>query len=159
MSIWLWIVTLIMGPPLWSSGQTSWLQIQRSGFDSRRCQIFWEVVSLERGPLSLVSTIGELLGRKSSGSGIENLECGCKDPSRWPCCSVCPQMLALTSATSGCRWVCIVRSRIRPRRVKKEFCMPILVCLAYSGASRVHVKWIGSSAVGKLTKKLRQSES
>jgi hypothetical protein len=25
---------------LWSSGQSSWLQIQRSGFDSRRCQIF-----------------------------------------------------------------------------------------------------------------------
>jgi hypothetical protein len=23
------------------------------GFDSRRCQIFWEVVGLERGPLSL----------------------------------------------------------------------------------------------------------
>jgi hypothetical protein len=27
------------------------------GFDSRHYQIFWEVVSLERGPLSLVSTI------------------------------------------------------------------------------------------------------
>jgi hypothetical protein len=25
------------------------------GFDSRRYQIFWEVVGLERGPLSLVS--------------------------------------------------------------------------------------------------------
>jgi hypothetical protein len=27
-------------PPLWSSDQSSWLQIQRSGFDSRRYQIF-----------------------------------------------------------------------------------------------------------------------
>jgi hypothetical protein len=27
-------------PPLWSSGQGSWLQIQRCGFDSRRYQIF-----------------------------------------------------------------------------------------------------------------------
>jgi hypothetical protein len=44
-------------PLLWSSGQSSWLQIQRSGVDSRRYQIFWEVVGLERGPLSLVSTI------------------------------------------------------------------------------------------------------
>jgi hypothetical protein len=26
-------------PPLWSSGQSSWLQIQRSGFDSRRYRI------------------------------------------------------------------------------------------------------------------------
>jgi hypothetical protein len=29
-------------------------------------------VGLERGPLSLVSTIEKLLGRKSSGSGLEN---------------------------------------------------------------------------------------
>jgi hypothetical protein len=28
------------GPPLWSSDQSSWLQIQRSGFNSRRYQIF-----------------------------------------------------------------------------------------------------------------------
>jgi hypothetical protein len=42
----------IIQPPLWSSGQSFWLQIQRSGFDSRRYQIFWEVVGLEQGPLS-----------------------------------------------------------------------------------------------------------
>jgi aryl-phospho-beta-D-glucosidase BglC (GH1 family) len=35
--------------------RSSWLQIQKSGFNSRRYQIFWEVVRLERGPLSLVS--------------------------------------------------------------------------------------------------------
>jgi hypothetical protein len=52
------------GSPLWSSGQSSWLQIQRSGFDSRGYQIFLEVVGLERIPLSLVSTTEELLGRK-----------------------------------------------------------------------------------------------
>jgi hypothetical protein len=73
-----------MRPPLWSSGQSSWLQIQRSGFDSRRYQIFWEVVGLEQGPLSLVSTTEELLGRKSSGSGMENREYGRREPSRWP---------------------------------------------------------------------------
>jgi hypothetical protein len=60
-------------PPLWSSGQSFWLQIQMPGFDYRRYQIFWEVVGLERGPLSLVSTTEELLGRKSSGSGPEIL--------------------------------------------------------------------------------------
>jgi hypothetical protein len=63
-------------PPLWSSGQSSWLQIQRSGLDFRRYQIFSEVVGLERGPLSLVSTIEELLERKSSGSGLESREYG-----------------------------------------------------------------------------------
>jgi hypothetical protein len=52
------------GPPLWSSGQSSWLQIQRSELDSRRYHIFWEVVGLERGPLSLVSTTEELLEKK-----------------------------------------------------------------------------------------------
>jgi hypothetical protein len=61
-------------PPLWSSGQSSWLQIQRSGFDSWRYQTFWEVLVLERGSLSLMSTSEELLGRKSSGSGLENLK-------------------------------------------------------------------------------------
>jgi hypothetical protein len=58
-------------PPLWSSSQSSWVQIQRSGVYSLCYQIFWEVVDLERGPLSLVSTIEELLERKSSGSGLE----------------------------------------------------------------------------------------
>jgi hypothetical protein len=35
--------------------------------------------SSQRGPLSLVSTIEELRGRKSSGSGLENREYGRKD--------------------------------------------------------------------------------
>jgi hypothetical protein len=33
---------------LWSSGQSSWLQIQRSGFDLRNYQIFYKVAGLER---------------------------------------------------------------------------------------------------------------
>jgi hypothetical protein len=65
-----------------SSGQSSWLQIQRSGFDSRRYQIFWEVVSLERSSLSLVSTIEELLETKGSGTGLESREYGRRNPSR-----------------------------------------------------------------------------
>jgi hypothetical protein len=59
-------------PSLWSSGQGWWLQIQRSGFVSRRYQIFKEVVCLDRGPLGLENTIEELLGRKCSCSGQEN---------------------------------------------------------------------------------------
>jgi hypothetical protein len=51
------------GPLLWSSGQSSWLQIQRPGFDSRHYQKR-KVVGLEWSPLSLVSTIDELLDRK-----------------------------------------------------------------------------------------------
>jgi hypothetical protein len=37
-------------------------------------QIFREVAGLERGPLSLVIITEELLGRKSSGSGLESRE-------------------------------------------------------------------------------------
>jgi hypothetical protein len=81
------------------------------GFDSRSYQIFWEVVGLERGPLSLVSTIEELLERKSIGSGLENREYGRRDPSRWPRGTLYPQRLELTSLISGGRSVGIVRSR------------------------------------------------
>jgi hypothetical protein len=45
------------------SSQSFWLQIQRSEFESRRYQIFWELVDLERGLLNLVSTTEELLER------------------------------------------------------------------------------------------------
>jgi hypothetical protein len=57
-------------PPLWSSGESSWLQIQRSGFNFRSYKIFIEVVGLERGQLSLVRIIEELLERLRSGKPI-----------------------------------------------------------------------------------------
>jgi hypothetical protein len=95
---------------LWSSGQRSCLQIQRPGFDFRHYQIFWEVVGLERGLLSLVSTTEELLGRKRSGSGLEIWEYGLRDPSRWPSGTLYQQKLALSSQISGGRSVGIVRS-------------------------------------------------
>jgi hypothetical protein len=41
-------------------------------------------VGLERGPLSLVSTIEELLGKKSSGFGLENRDYGRSVPPLWP---------------------------------------------------------------------------
>jgi hypothetical protein len=55
---------------------------RRPGFDSRRLQIFWEAVGLERGPLSLVRTTEELLGRNSSGFGQENRDYRPGDPLR-----------------------------------------------------------------------------
>jgi hypothetical protein len=47
-------------------------------------RFFWEVVGLERGSLSFLSTIEELLERKISGSGLENREYGLRNPPRWP---------------------------------------------------------------------------
>jgi hypothetical protein len=46
------------------------------------CIYIYIYIRTERGPLSLVSTIQELLGRKSSGSGLENREYGRRDSSR-----------------------------------------------------------------------------
>jgi hypothetical protein len=96
---------------------------QRTGFDSRRYHIFWDVVGLERGPFSLMSTIEELLGRKSRGSGLENREYCRRDPLRWPRGTLCLQRLALISLTIGCRSVRIVRSRTKARIV--WFCSPV----------------------------------
>jgi hypothetical protein len=62
------IVSLLNEQKQWEDGglvvKSFWLQIQRSGFDSRRYQIFWEVVGLERVPLSLLSTTEELVKKK-----------------------------------------------------------------------------------------------
>jgi hypothetical protein len=81
------------------------------GFDSGLYQIFWEVVGLERGPLSLVSTTAELLGRNSSGTGLEHREYGHGDLLRWPRDVHYPQKLSLTSPTNCGRSVGIVRLR------------------------------------------------
>jgi hypothetical protein len=97
-------LNIFVWPPLWSSGQSSWLQIQRSGFDSRSYQILWVVVGLKRGPLSLVSTIEKLLGRNSSGWGLENREYGRRDSSRWSRDTLYPQKLALSLPTSVGRY-------------------------------------------------------
>jgi hypothetical protein len=72
-------------------------------------------VGLERGSLSLVSTIAELPGRNSSDSGLENREYGRGDPLSWPRDTLYPQKLAPTSQTWGCRSVGIVRLRTKAR--------------------------------------------
>jgi hypothetical protein len=66
---------LLSGPAVRVAGYRS----RCSRFDSLHYQIFW-VVSMERGPLSLVTTIEELLGRKSIGWGLENQEYSRSDP-------------------------------------------------------------------------------
>jgi hypothetical protein len=88
-------------------------------------QILWEVVGLERGPLSLlVSTIEELLERKSSGS--------VQKPTLRPqgilradqAIPLYLQKLAQTSPTSGGRSVSIVRSRIKATEFVCFPCIP-----------------------------------
>jgi hypothetical protein len=70
-------------------------------------------MGLERGPLSIVSTNEELLGRNKRGSGQENRDYCRRDPSRWSCSTIYPQKLALTSPSRGGRSVGIIRSRTK----------------------------------------------
>jgi hypothetical protein len=65
--------------------------------------VFWKLVGLERGPLSLERT-EELLGRSSSGSGLESREYGRKDSSRWPRGTLYPQIV-------GTNFACGLRPR------------------------------------------------
>jgi hypothetical protein len=97
-------------------------------FDSRRYQIFCEVVGLERGPLSLVSTMEELLERKSSGFGLESREYCRGDTLRWPRHALYPQKLVLTRPTNGGRSVGIVRLRTRAKEFSFRFSISSL-CL------------------------------
>jgi hypothetical protein len=111
------------------------------GFDSRRYQIFWEVVGLERGPLSLVSTIEGLLGRKSSSSCLEIREYGRRGSitlTTWP------QELALTSPTSGGRSVGIVRSRTQATKfifplISLPFTLPYLYLIFFYRRKLFHI--------------------
>jgi hypothetical protein len=82
---------------VWSSGQSSWLQIQisRVRFPGTTRK---KVVGLERGTLSRMSTTEELFGRNSSGSGLESREYGRRDLSRWPRGTLYPQKVGTNFA-------------------------------------------------------------
>jgi hypothetical protein len=105
------------------------------GFDSRRYQIYWEVVGLQRGPLSLVNTIEELLGRKGSGSRLEIRKYGLRDPLCWPRNTLYPQKLTLTSPTSGGRPVGIFRSRTYATEFFSfDICLQLFIILFFTFA-------------------------
>jgi hypothetical protein len=86
---------------MWSSGQ-------RSVFNARLYQVFREVVGLERGPSSLVSTAEELLAKNSRGFGLETREYGRGDLLRAPCDTLYPKKLAQTSRTKAKEFVLFV---------------------------------------------------
>jgi hypothetical protein len=66
------LLDFLTGAATISSKPASGYRSRGPGFDSRRFQTFCEAVGLERGPLSLVRTTEELLGRNTRGSGQEN---------------------------------------------------------------------------------------
>jgi hypothetical protein len=75
-------------------------------------------------------------------AGLENREYSCRDPSRWPRGTLCPQKLARTSPTSGGCLVGIVRSRTKIT----EFSFRVFSGLVYWS---VHVKLCLRSARDK----------
>jgi hypothetical protein len=84
--------------------------------------MFWEVVGLVRGPLSIVSTTEELLERKSSGFGLESRENGRRDQSRWPRGTLYPQKTKILMLRYGRaiaqavnRWFPTAAARVRAR--------------------------------------------
>jgi hypothetical protein len=83
-------------------------------------------VGLERVALSLVSTIEELLERKSSGSGEENREYGSRNPSHWPSGTFYLKILDLTSPTNGGHSVGIVRSRTQATELVLFVLIPLV---------------------------------
>jgi hypothetical protein len=58
-------------PPLWSSGQSSWLQIQRSRVRFPALQDFLSSSGSGMGSLSPMSTTEELFGRNNCSSSLE----------------------------------------------------------------------------------------
>jgi hypothetical protein len=110
--IYIYIYITKKRPPLCYSGQSSWLQIRRSGFDSRRYQIF----------LSSGSVIGSTQPReykwgatwtKSSDSGLETEIMAVGILRADHATPLYPQKLALTSPINGGRSVRIARSRTK----------------------------------------------
>jgi hypothetical protein len=61
-------------------------------------------VGLERGPLSIVNKIEELLGRKMSGSGLEKQEYGRMDPSGSPHDTPYPQKFPQLLRKAAVAW-------------------------------------------------------
>jgi hypothetical protein len=108
-SLYLFIYDLVTRPPLWSSGQSSWLQIRRPGLDSRHYRK--KNSGSGTGSTQPREYNWGATWQKRSGSCLENREHGRRDPSRWPRGTLYPQKLAITSPTSGGRSVGIVRSR------------------------------------------------
>jgi hypothetical protein len=106
-------------------------------------------VGLEWGPLSLVSTIEELLERKNSGSGLERRECGRRDPWPWPRDTLYPQTLALTSLTSDGPSVGIVLSRTQTTEFflvpeKTEPFNSLFLCFSVAKAASFHLRLLES---------------
>jgi hypothetical protein len=94
------IIFWVTLPPLWSSGQSSWIQIQRSGVRFPGLPDFLRSSGSTQPHENNWGAISRSRKTEINGRG---------DPMRWPPDTLYPQKLALTSTTSGGRSVAILR--------------------------------------------------
>jgi hypothetical protein len=92
-------------------------------------RFFWEVVGLERGPLSLLSTIEELLERKSNGFELERQITAVGIHPTDSATPLYPRELALTSPTNGGRSVGTVRWRTKTKDLSLVLIIIIIIRL------------------------------
>jgi hypothetical protein len=102
----------ILRPPLWSRSQSSWLQVQRSWVRFTTLPDFLRSGS-GTGSAHLMSTVEKVLGRNSSGFGLESLKYSHRDLLRWPCDTLYPQKLTLSSPTSSGHSIGIVHQQTK----------------------------------------------
>jgi hypothetical protein len=102
---------------------SSWVQIQRSWVRFPVLPDFQRNSESGTGSTQPREYNWGATWKKSSGSGLEIRDYGCRDPSRWPRGTLYPQKLALSSPTSGGHSVGIVRWRAQA----KEFVL-FVVC-------------------------------
>jgi hypothetical protein len=101
---------------LYSSGQSSWLQIQRFGFDARRYQIFLRSSGSGTGSTQPREDNWGAITRKYRLRSRKSKLTTVGDSLSWPRDTLCLLKLALTSPTSGGRSVGIVRAcGLKPR--------------------------------------------
>ena len=114
-------LSTINGPPLWSSGQSFWLQIQRSRVRFPALPDFLSSSGSGTGSAQPREVNwGATWIKKSSGSGPEQrltaVGIRCADHVT----PLYPQKLALTSPTGGGRSIGIVRSRTKATERERE---------------------------------------
>jgi hypothetical protein len=101
---------------MWSSGQSSWLQIQRFRVLFPALPDFLRSSGSGLGPTQPREDNWGATWKESSGSGLENRKInGRGDSLPWSRDTLYPINLALTSLTSGGRSVGIVSWRTKPR--------------------------------------------